>query len=340
LSGGLQRDVIVNVRRETEGHPQPPPKPATPPPQAFIVRISTISDEKSVFATIESQHVVPARVRTGGTILEVKVRQGDRVNQGEVIASVGDEKLALTLNSYGAQVQAAQAQLAQAQIEYMRAQRLMAQQAIARSMLDSARTAFNVASSNLKSIMAQRAVILEQQKQGLVLAPTAGRVITVPVTAGTVVMAGDVVATVAEQNFVLRLQIPERHARYLKVGDPVRLDGTDLGLAGPRFGTIDLIYPDVQNGEVVADAIVPGLKDYFVGQRVRVWVPAGKREAIVVPAHLITTRFGIDYARVWRPADGTIDVPVQRGQELPRPDLRDGLEILSGLEPGDRLLAP
>jgi RND family efflux transporter MFP subunit len=320
-------------------HPQPPPKPA-PPPQAFIVNNLMISDEKAVFATIESQHVVPARVRTGGTIVEVKVRQGDHVDQGQVIASVGDQKLALTLNSYGAQVQAAQAQLAQAQIEYARAQRLITQQAIARAMFDQARTAFNVATSNLKSIQAQRAVVEEQQTQGQVLAPTAGRVITVPVTAGTVVMSGDIVATVAEQNFVLRLQIPERHARYLKVGDPVRLDGTDVGLDGPRFGTIDLVYPDVQDGHVVADATVAGLKDYFVGRRVRVWVSAGEREAIVVPAHLITTRFGIDYARVWRAADGTIDVPVQRGQELPRPDLRDGLEILSGLKPGDRLLAP
>jgi len=320
-------------------HPQPTPRPATPP-QGFIVRNLMISDEKSVFATIESQHTVPARVRTGGTILEVKVRQGDRVDQGQVIASVGDQKLALTLNSYAAQVQAAQAQLTQAQIEFARAQRLVGQQAIARAMVDQSRAALSVAASNLKSVQAQRAVILEQQAQGQVLAPTAGRVITVPVTAGTVVMPGDIIATVAEQNFVLRLQIPERHARYLKVGDPVRLDGADLGLAGPRFGTIGLVYPDVQNGNVVADATVTGLKDYFVGQRVRVWITAGERKAIIVPAHLITTRFGIDYARIWRSAGGTMDVPVQRGQELPRPELRDGLEILSGLEPGDRLLPP
>lgn len=321
-------------------HAEPPPPRQAQPPQAYIVRNMLISDEKAVFATIESQHVVPARVRTGGTVLEVKVRQGDHVDQGQAIAFVGDEKLALTLSSYGAQVQAAQAQLSQAQIEYARAQHLIAQQAIARSMLDQARTNFNVAASNLKSVIAQRAVIEEQQAQGKVLAPASGRVITVPVTAGTVVMPGDIVATVAEQNFVLRLQIPERHARYLKVGDPVRLDGADLGLDGPRFGTIDLVYPDVQDGHVVADATVAGLKDYFVGQRVRVWVSAGRREAIVVPAHLIATRFGIDYARVWRSADGTIDVPVQRGQELPRADMPDGLEILSGLRSGDRLLAP
>lgn len=320
-------------------HAPAPPK-TTPSPKAFVVREAMISDEKSVFATIESAHVVPARVRTAGTIVELDVRQGDRVEQGQVIATVGDQKLALTVSSYAAQVQAAQAQLAQAKLEYERAQRLIASGAIARNMYDQAHTAYNVAASNLKSITAQRAVVQQQETEGQVLAPASGRVITVPVIAGTVVMSGDVVATVAEQNFVLRLQIPERHARYLKAGDPVRLDGNDLGLDGPRFGTIDLIYPDVQNGHVVADATVPGLSDYFVGRRVRVWVSAGQRRAIVVPETLIATRYGIDYARVWTKKDGAIDVPVQRGQKLPRPDMRNGLEILSGLQTGDRLLRP
>lgn len=319
---------------------QPAVQHAPLSPRTYAVHETMIPDEKSVFATVESANVVPARVRTGGTILELMVRQGDHVDRGQAIATVGDRKLALTVNSYAAQVQAAQAQLAQAKVEFERAQRLIASGAIARNSYDQARTAYNVAASNLKSTVAQRAVVEQQQTEGQVLAPTSGRIITVPVTAGTVVMSGDTVATVAEQNFVLRLQIPERHARYLKTGDSVRLDGSDLDLNGPRFGTIRLIYPDVENGRVVADATVAGLSDYFVGRRVRVWVSAGRRKAIAVPANLIVTRFGIDYARIWTQKDGAIDVPVQRGQALLRPDMSNGLEILSGLRPGDRLLRP
>jgi multidrug efflux pump subunit AcrA (membrane-fusion protein) len=183
-------------------------------------------------------------------------------------------------------------------------------------------------------------VVREQAAEGQVLAPTAGRVITVPVTAGTVVMAGDVVATVAEQNFVLRLQVPERHARYLKVGDPVRLGGSDPGQPGPSVGAVTLIYPQVDNGHVLADAAVKGIGDYFVGQRVLVWVSAGTRSAIIVPENLIITRSGIDYARVWTKNDGPIDVPVQRGMESDGPGKQAQLEILSGLQAGDRLLKP
>jgi RND family efflux transporter MFP subunit len=320
------------------GHPQPAVHPAPPPP-AYVVQSQPIADEKSVFATIQSTYTVPARVRTGGTILSLKVRQGDFVTQGQIIAMVGDPKLALQSNAYAAQVAAARAQVDQARVDFDRAQRLIGAGAIARNMYDQARTNYNVAQSNLKSIMAQGAVVREQATEGQVAAPTSGRVITVPVTAGTVVMAGDTVATVAQQNFVLRLEVPERHARFLKAGDPVRLDGADLGLAGPRFGKISLIYPDVDKGHIVADAVVAGIGDYFVGQRIRVWVSAGSRNAIVVPQNLVFTRAGIDYAKVW--ADGVaVDVPVQRGQEIDRPGRPAALEILSGLKTGDRLLKP
>ena len=309
-----------------------------PAPKGYLVIQSTISDQKAVFATIQSANVVPARARIGGTILELEVRQGDHVEQGQVIATVGDQKLALQINSYAAQVQAAQAQVAQAKLEFDHAQRLVAEGAIARNMFDQAHTTYNVALSNLASINAQRSVVQQQVTEGKILAPTAGRVITVPVTAGTVVMGGDTVATVAEQNFVLRLEVPERHARYMKAGDTIRLDGDELGLDGPRFGTIKLVYPQIDNGHVVADATVSGLSDYFVGQRVRVWVAAGARQAIVVPSHLLTTRFGIDYARLLQRGGQAIEIPVQRGEDYPTPNLRDGVEILSGLHPGDRLL--
>ena len=64
-----------------------------------------------------------------------------------------------------------------------------------------------------------------------------------------------------------------------------------------------------------------------------------KRDSIIVPASFIVTRFGIDYARL-RKGNDTIDVPVQRGRDLPRPDMPDALEILSGLDAGDVLVKP
>lgn len=317
--------------------PQHPPLPL--PPKTYLVQPVMVTDEKAVFATVQSANVVPARARIGGTIIDLKVRQGDHVEQGQVIATISDKKLGFQASSYGAQIAAAQAQLTQAKTDLERAQRLMAANAVSKNTLDQARTAYNVAQSNVTALTAQRSVVQQQSVEGAVLAPQTGRVITVPVTSGTVLMSGDTVATVAQGDFVLRLQIPERHARDIKAGQSVRLDGADIGLDGPRFGTIRLVYPEIDNGHVVADATVQELGDYFVNERVRVWVSAGSRKTIVVPTNLIATKAGIDYVRLWVNGQ-SLEVPIQRGQTIQTLNLRGRIEVLSGLNSGDKLLAP
>jgi RND family efflux transporter MFP subunit len=306
----------------------------------YIVERVTTTDEKAVFATVESIEVVPARVRTGGTIASLSVKQGDRVEADQVVAMVGDPKLILQQSSLDAQIEALKAQLAQAQSDLARAESLFQSGATTKATLDALTTAANVAANNLKARTDERAVVAQQLVEGNVLAPIAGRVLTVPVTAGSVVLNGEAVATIAEQNFVLRLRVPERHARFLKAGDPVRLDGEDLAQGAAGSGTITLVYPLIQDGRVVADARVSGLGDYFVGERVRVWISAGERQTFIVPAGYIITRFGLDYAHVREPDGTTTDVPVQRGQARPRPDMPDALEILSGLQLGDVLVQP
>jgi RND family efflux transporter MFP subunit len=308
---------------------------------AFIVASQTVGDEKAVFATVESANVVPARARIGGTVVELAVQRGDHVEQGQVLATVVDDKLALQIKALDAQIAGLEAQLAKAKIDLDRAQELFSHGTTAKASLEAAQTAFDVATNSLKSRTAERSVIDQQITEGKVLAPTAGRVLTVPETTGTVVLAGEPLATIAEQNFVLRLRVPERHSRFLKAGDPVRIQAEDLGgSSGAQFGTISLVYPQIEDGRVIADARVANLSDYFVGERIRVWVSAGERSSILVPSSFIVTRFGIDYARVRNDGRTAIDVPVQRGRELPRPDMPDALEILSGLHPGDVLVRP
>jgi RND family efflux transporter MFP subunit len=307
---------------------------------SFTVRPIPAADEKAVFATVESANVVPARARIGGTVAQLSVKEGDKVAQGQIVAIVGDDKLALQMKSLDAQIAGLDAQLAQTQSDLSRAEDLVAKGTIPKTRLDEARTAFNVASNAHRARIAERSVVDQQLTEGKVLAPAAGRVLKVPLTTGTVILPGEPVASIAEQHYVLRLRVPERHARFLKAGDRVRIDGEALGASGAQFGTIRLVYPQIEDGRVVADADVTNLGDYFVSERIRVWVSAGERTSVIVPASFIVTRFGIDYARIRQDEKTPIDVPVQRGRELPRPDMPDALEILSGLKSGDVLVRP
>lgn len=306
----------------------------------FLVTVQRLPDEKSVYATVETVNAIPARVRTGGTITRLSVREGDAVTAGQVIASAGDQKLSLQQGALDAQIAAARAQMEQAQGDLGRAEALSQNGFVTRQRLDELRTAANVAANALKARMAERAVLGQQMNEGQVLAPATGRVLSVPVTPGTVVMPGETVAIIAERDYVLRLSVPERHATSLKAGDPVRLDPDDLTPGDEAGqGQVTLVYPRISDGRVQADARVMGLGDYFVGQRVRVWVPTGERPVIIVPAVYLTTRFGMDFAHL-RQGAGVVEVPVRRGQARPRPGMLDGVEILSGLNNGDILVRP
>jgi RND family efflux transporter MFP subunit len=304
----------------------------------FTVRVAPLADQKAVFATVESLDVVPARARIGGTVGRLAVRAGERVEAGQVLAVVADQKLLLQLGALDAQLAGLQSALSQARADLLRAETLFRQGSGARVTMDQARTAVEVASAAIQARLAERGVADQQIAEGQVLAPVGGRVLSVPVTEGSVVLPGDALASIAGQDYVLRLLVPERHAGFVRQGDRVRLDTEGRG-PDPAFGTISRVYPRIEDGRVVAVAGMAGLEAFFVGQRVTVWIGTDPRPAIVIPASMIRTRFGLDYALVRRGA-AVVETPVQRGRPAPGPELADGVEILSGLANGDALVRP
>ncbi len=306
----------------------------------LTVSRAELADEKAVFATVESLDVVPARARIGGTVGLLAVKAGDTVAPGQVLAVVADDKLLLQIATIDAQIAGLRSSLAQAQSDLVRAETLFRQGSGARVAMDQARTAVEVATAALRTRAAERAVIDQQIAEGQVLAPVGGRVLSVPVTNGTVALPGDALASIAAQDYVLRLRVPERHAGFIRPGDRIRLDTEGRrSRDAPAFGTVSRVYPRIEEGRVVADATIDGLDAYFVGERVTVWIAAGTRPGIVIPAAMIRVRYGLDYALVRRGAQ-VVESPIQRGRPHPTPAMPDGIEILSGLAAGDVLVQP
>ncbi len=298
--------------------------------QTFTITSTNIEDSKAVFATVESVNVIAARARISGTIAELVIDEGDLVKPNQIIAKVGDEKLALQIVSITSSINALKSQLAKASTDLARTKELLSSGAVSKARLDDAQTQYEIAQSALKARISDRDVIKRQVTEGDVLAPVGGRILSVPLTTGTVIMPGEVIATIAEENYVLRLAVPERHAQYMKKGDLVRLENG-------KKGEIITVYPQISEGRVKADATVEGLGSYFVGERVRVWISGGQRRTIIIPPDYIITHFGIDHVNI-KQADGTIlQIPVQLG--LPTSET-DNIEILSGLHDGDIAVKP
>ncbi|MBN8914598.1 MAG: efflux RND transporter periplasmic adaptor subunit, partial [Rhizobiales bacterium] len=271
------------------------------------------------------------------------VSEGDSVREGDEIALVVDDKNALNLNAADAKLKELQSQLDNAKLELDRAQQLLARGAASQARLDTAKTQFDVATNQVTASEADRAVILQRAREGAVLAPADGRVLTVPVTPGSVVLAGDEIARVASGPYSLRLSLPERHAASIREGGTVRIGerGISQDKAGTpataRPGRIVKVYPEISAGRVMADVEVDGLGSYFVNERTLVWVEIGRRSVLAVPAALIRTQHGIDYVTL-ATAGGPLDVPVILGERFAGDD-GERVEILTGLKDGDVISA-
>lgn len=300
----------------------------------FEVTPTSTTEWKSVYGRIEARDLVPARARIGGTVVELLVTEGDLVTQGQKIAVIRDDKLAFQVAAVDAQLASLAAQLARAEAELARGQTLVDKGVVTAQRLDQLRTDVDVTRNQIAATEAQKSVIVQQEAEGDVLAPAAGRVLTTPVTRNGVVMAGEAVATIGGGGFFLRLAVPERHAGGLKQGASIRV--TTGG--GEMSGQLAKIYPQIENGRVIADVEVADLDTAFVDARVLVELPVGERKALLVPAAALTNRFGIDFVRVGTDA-GEVERAVVIGERIDK----DGVamvEVVTGLAAGEQVVFP
>jgi RND family efflux transporter MFP subunit len=289
-----------------------------------------IEDLKAVLATVEPVRQIVARARLGGVVAVLKAREGDELAAGAEIAVIADQKLALQAQALAQRIRSQEAQRAQAKTDFDRVAELQRRGVSAQAQVDQARTALDVADRTLAAMRADLKVLEQQTAEGTVIAPAAGRVLSVPVTEGRAVMPGETIATLAEDKYILRLSLPERHARFLRAGDAVAIAGRD-DAATSQQGRVRLVYPEIQGGRVVADVEVPQVGGYFVGERTRVYVPTGARTALFVPSQALHARAGAWFVTL---KDG-VEVVVQPGDKR-----GDETEILSGLREGDVVRTP
>ena len=287
----------------------------------------TVTEWKSVYGRIETKDKIPARARIGGTLMSLNVVEGDKVEAGQVIGRIIDQKISLQLESIAAQEASVKAQLENAETELKRGEDLLAKGVITVQRLDGLRTQVDVLKGQLNAVEAQRQVIIQQAAEGDILAPIAGRVLDVPASVGAVLMPGEMLALVGGGGTYLRLAIPERHARHLEEGAELSIEGPE----GAATGKLARIYPQIENGRVIADVEVEALSDRFIDARTLVRVPVGSRKALLVPTKAVKTVQGLDFV----PTKSGLRAVVL-GEEMAL-DGVEMVEILTGLVAGDEI---
>lgn len=305
-----------------------------------------------------------------GVVVERRVREGDRVKAGDVLAvlqadeyeaRLGEAEAALAQLHDSSKPQAdaalrrAREELAQAGRESARRRELVERKLVSRELAEQsaqaetvARTALEQASLAARALASGNSGETEARQRvaaaralldkTLVRAQVDGTVLTRHAEPGDVVQPGRVLFELAREGQTeLLVPVDEKNLAVLALGQPAHCV-TDAYPNQPFLATLDFIAPaiDPQRGSVDIRLGMQSVPDFLrQDMTVTVNVETGRRErALVVPNDALD---GVDtgQTQVWKVRDGrAIRTPVTLG-------LR-GLalsEIRSGLVEGDLVLA-
>jgi len=156
----------------------------------------------------EADRKVMVTARAAGVVTDVKVRRGDKVQKGDVLAVLSDE-------AREAQVVRAQALVDQRRTEFEAKRKLIESGTMARLNLVNLESQLKAADATLAAAIAER-------DRGIVRAPWSGIVTDVPVDVGKAAfsMAGQEIAKlVALDPMLAVVEVSERQLGGVKVGD-------------------------------------------------------------------------------------------------------------------------
>lgn len=270
---------------------------------------------------------------SGLRVASVEVEVGSVVRQGDVLLRVDDRTLASQLAQSEAQVREAATNLETARRKAARVRELADAQMIALQDAEEAEAARDNAQARLNTAIASRDAARVQRDFTVVRAPVDGVVSARSVQPGQVVGAGgELLRLIRDGRLEWRAELAEGDLLRVAPGTRVQVDTP----TGAVAGTVRRVSPalDVQSrtGTVFADLPEPG--PLRAGMFAQGRIALGRASAMLVPRDAVVYRDGRAFVFT---VDGESRVR-ERGIEVGGAH-GDALEVHSGLEPGDRVVA-
>lgn len=270
------------------------------------------------------------RAKTAGTLLSLKVAEGQRVKAGQPLGEIDLADLQSRVADRAAAVESAQVALVDAERQHAANTGLASQNFISSTALQSSQARLDAARAQLKSAQAQLAMSRVGVREAALVAPIAGIVGKRHVVPGEKVSAEQQLFTVVDlSSLEVAGTVGTHEVSALRPGMTVQV--TVEGDAQPHEGRIDRIAPAAEPGTRAIGVVVvlDNRKELLrAGQyaMARVTV-ADPSQRMVLPVTAIGSTAGQDH--VWTIENGEL---LRRAVTTGRRDEANGrVEVLKGL---------
>jgi RND family efflux transporter MFP subunit len=311
---------------------------------------TAVPDVVEAVGTVRAAESAEVAAQLMGNIASVAVREGDSVRRGQVLAVIDDAQPRAGRDRAQAALAAAEHEVAAAESECQlaaatmkRYQELFDKKSASPQEFDEVKARFQGAEARrelarsgqlqAKAALAQAQTMLDYTR---ILAPFDGVVTERRVDPGAMATPGLPLLWVEKSGrFRLEATVNESDLRFLKSGQTAAVQ-VDALEGGRLSGKVVDIVPAVEaaSRSFLVKVELPAQPHLRSGMFGRAYFPRGEREAIAVPRSALVSRGQLQGVYV---LDGA-RVANLRYVTLGKAD-GDQVEVLSGLQPGERLVA-
>lgn len=311
----------------------PAPALATAP-----VRASGTAEVASADGVVEAVRQAVLAAQVAGAIIELRVKAGDTVKTGQVLARIDSRAADQSATASQAQVQAARASLDVSAKDFNRQKLLLQKGFISQAALDQAEAIYKAASAQVNAQIAQAGAARTQSDFYTLRTPYDGIVADVAVVQGDMAMPGRAIVTVYDPAALrVTATIPQTANFSTVAPQAVKVEVPGIAqqwIVPTKVTLLPTADPNTHTLQVRLD-LPAGIRDAAPGMFARVWLPvpdATGSGRVFVPAKAIVRRAEMTGVYVVD-AKGK---PALRQVRLGRAT-EDSFEVLAGLSAGEQV---
>jgi len=335
------------------------PEPVVSGVQTETVGLESVPQLYQAVGTIRSANTAILSAQLAGTVREIRVKEGDYVKRGQLLATIDDRGPQAQVKGAEAGVnealqgeaeveqalKAATADRQFAEATFNRYKELLAKNSVSRQEFDATEARYHSALANELAVQAKKQQVVARQQQARsaqdtaqtnlsyarIVAPTDGVVTAKSVDAGTVVMPGTPVLTVEDTaRYRLEASLPEEYLPSAKVGGIV-----SVSIQNGQFeGHVAEVVPaaDVTSHTFLVKIDLPHDGNYRSGEYGQASFPIGEANCLTVPGSAIVDHGELQGVFVVA-SDGRVEYRLVKTGKI----VGNRVEILSGLAVGEKV---
>lgn len=320
------------------GEPEPAASAAVRKPVSVTtaaVATAPVSRRLELTGTVIPKAQVSILPKASGRVLELGAEEGARVRKGQILARLDVPEMAWQLQQGRSGLAAAESNLELARDNLRRIRELREQDVASDQQLRSAEASVRLNESQVRQARASIRLLETTQSNAVVTSPIDGIVLQRQVEVGAMAGPSTALFTVARADgYQAKLSFSERDLALVREGAAVTM--TSVALPGEVFRgrVLDIAQiVDPQTRLISAKVSLERAGRLRVGMNVVGVLAAGTHQGMVVPTAAVQTD-GAEQVVYLADGEKAVRTPVRTGIRQ-----ADRVEVLSGVEPGDRVVA-